>query len=127
MRGPCHRRVGETTLRGRALPSHALPQRPPMFLPAPLSSAAGILHCGQREQRLRYGKLATSARVQRPWNPIRALDELTPTVVAVMVLFAVVNVTIFLKLGRLTLWTHISDDHDFLLTSAGLVSDIGQQ
>jgi hypothetical protein len=30
---------------------------------------------------------------------LTALDELTPTVVAVMVLFAVMNVTIFLKLG----------------------------
>jgi len=55
------------------------------------------------------------------------LDELTPTVVAGMVLFAVMNVSIFLKLGRLTLWTHLSDDHDLLLTSAGLVSDVGQQ
>jgi hypothetical protein len=58
---------------------------------------------------------------------LTALDELAPTVMAVMVLFTVTNVTIFLKLGRLTLWTHISDDHDLLLTSAGLGSDVGQQ
>ena len=30
---------------------------------------------------------------------LTALDELTPTVVAVMVLFAAMNVAIFLKLG----------------------------
>jgi hypothetical protein len=36
-----------------------------------------------------------------------------------MVLFTAVDVAIFLVLGRLTPWTHISDDHRFLLTSAG--------
>jgi len=29
------------------------------------------------------------------------------------------NVTVFLKLGGLALWTDISDDHGVLLTSAG--------
>jgi hypothetical protein len=42
---------------------------------------------------------------------------LAPTVAALMVLFAVVNVAIFLVLWGLTLRTHISDDHRLLLTS----------
>jgi len=42
-------------------------------------------------------------------------------------LFAVVNVAIFLILGRLTLGTHPADDHGFLLTSVLLGSDSGQQ
>jgi hypothetical protein len=46
---------------------------------------------------------------------------------ALMVLFAVVDVAIFLVLGRLTPWTRISDDHPFLLTSAGVGSVFGQQ
>ena len=49
---------------------------------------------------------------------LAALDKLASTVVAVMILFAVVNVAIFLKLGGLTLWTDVSDDHGVLLTSA---------
>jgi hypothetical protein len=49
---------------------------------------------------------------------LEALDELPPTVVAVMILFAIVNVAIFLKLGGLTLWTDVSDNHGVLLTSA---------
>jgi hypothetical protein len=48
---------------------------------------------------------------------LEALDELAPTVAALMVLFAVVNVAIFLVLWGLTLRTHISDDHRLLLTS----------
>jgi hypothetical protein len=48
-------------------------------------------------------------------------------VMALMVLFAVVDAAIFLVLGRLTPWTHISDDHRFLLTSAGVGSVFGQQ
>ena len=50
---------------------------------------------------------------------LEALDKLASTVLALMVLFAVVNVTIFLVLGGLTLWADISDDHGLLLTSAG--------
>lgn len=56
-----------------------------------------------------------------------AVDKLTAAVVAVMVLFAVMNMAVFLVLGRLTPWTHISDDHRFLLTSTGLENVFGQQ
>jgi hypothetical protein len=38
-----------------------------------------------------------------------------------------VNVAIFLVLGRLTPWTHVSDDHRLPLTSAGVGSVFGQQ
>src|SRR5262249_32434938 len=48
-----------------------------------------------------------------------ALDELASAVVAVMVLFAVMNVPVFLKLGGLAPWTDVSDNHGVLLTSAG--------
>jgi hypothetical protein len=44
-----------------------------------------------------------------------------------MVLFAVVDVAIFLVCGRLTPWTPISDDHHWLLTSARVGSVLGQQ
>jgi len=47
---------------------------------------------------------------------------LTPTVVAWMVLFAVVKVTVGLGLGGLTPGADVSDDHGLLLTSAGWVS-----
>jgi hypothetical protein len=47
-------------------------------------------------------------------------------VVAVMLLFAVVNMAVFLMLGRLTPWTHISEDHRSLLTSAGVENIFGQ-
>jgi hypothetical protein len=56
-----------------------------------------------------------------------AVDKLTAAVLAVMVLFAVVDVAIFLVLGRLTPRALISDDHRFLLTSAGVGSVFGQQ
>jgi hypothetical protein len=56
-----------------------------------------------------------------------AVDKLTAAGMALMVLFAVVDVAIFLVLGRLTPWTHISDDHRFLLTSAGVGSAFSQQ
>jgi hypothetical protein len=46
---------------------------------------------------------------------------------ALMVLFAIVDVAIFLVLGRLTPRTLISDDHRFLLTSASVGSVFGQQ
>jgi hypothetical protein len=48
-----------------------------------------------------------------------AIDKLTAAVVAVMVLFAMVDVAIFLVLGGLTPWADVSDDHGLLLTSAG--------
>jgi hypothetical protein len=51
-----------------------------------------------------------------------AVDKLPSAVVALMVLFAVVNVPVFLVLGGLTLRADISDDHGVLLTSAGWVS-----
>ena len=56
-----------------------------------------------------------------------ALDELASAVLALMVLFTVVNVAIFLVLGRLTPWTQVSGDHRVLLTSAGMGSVLGQQ
>jgi hypothetical protein len=56
-----------------------------------------------------------------------AVDKLTAAVVAVIVLFAVMNMAVFLVLGRLTPWTHISDDHRLLLTSAGVENVFGQQ
>ena len=52
---------------------------------------------------------------------LAALDELASTVVAVMILFAVVNVTIFLIFRGLASRTHVSNDHDWLLTSTGWV------
>jgi hypothetical protein len=39
------------------------------------------------------------------------MGELSATVFALMVLFAVVDVDVFLKTLRGTLWTGISDDH----------------
>jgi len=68
-----------------------------------------------------------TALVLRDEVLLTALDELASTVVAVMILFAIMNVPVFLILGGLTRWTHFSDDHDFLLTSAGLASDVDQQ
>jgi hypothetical protein len=56
-----------------------------------------------------------------------AVDKLTAAVVALMVLFAVVDVAIFLVFGRLAPRTHVSDDHRCLLTSAGVGSVLGQQ
>ena len=50
---------------------------------------------------------------------LEALDKLAPTVVAVMVLFAMVHVAIFLQLGRLAPWTDVSHNYGVLLTSAG--------
>ena len=49
-----------------------------------------------------------------------ALDELASTVVAVMILFPVVNVPVFLILGGLALWTHISDDHGCAVDLRGM-------
>jgi hypothetical protein len=56
-----------------------------------------------------------------------AVDKLAAAVMALMVLFAVVDVAILLVPGRLTPWTHISDDHRLLLTPAGVGSVLGQQ
>jgi len=47
-----------------------------------------------------------------------AVDKLTATVMALKVLFAVVNVAILPVLGQPAPRTLISDDHGFLLTSA---------
>lgn len=44
-------------------------------------------------------------------RPLEAIDKLTATVLALMVLFAVVNVTICLILGGHVRRTDISDDH----------------
>jgi hypothetical protein len=40
--------------------------------------------------------------------------ELSATILALMVLFAIMNVTIFLELLGCTLWTRLSDAHRFL-------------
>ena len=42
-----------------------------------------------------------------------SVNQLAPTVVAVMVLLAVMNVTVFLVLGGLAPRTHLSDEHGF--------------
>jgi hypothetical protein len=55
-----------------------------------------------------------------------ALDKLASTAVAVMILFAVVNVPVFLKLGGLAPRTDVSDDHGVLLTSVGWRRVFGQ-
>jgi hypothetical protein len=47
---------------------------------------------------------------------LKTLDKLAPTIVAVMMLFAVMNVTIFLVFEGLAPRTHVSDDHGVLLT-----------
>jgi hypothetical protein len=44
---------------------------------------------------------------------LAALDKLAATVLAVMVLFAVMDVTVFLVLGGFALRTHLSDEHGF--------------
>jgi hypothetical protein len=50
---------------------------------------------------------------------LQALDKLASTVMTVMVLFSVVNVTVFFVLGGLTPRADVSHDHSLLLTSAG--------
>ena len=42
---------------------------------------------------------------------LKAIDKLAATVFALMVLFAVVDVAVFLEALRVTLWTGLSDDH----------------
>ena len=49
----------------------------------------------------------------------KTVDKLPSAVVAVMILFTVVNGPVFLKLGGLAPWTDVSDHHGVLLTSAG--------
>ena len=57
---------------------------------------------------------------------VEALDKLASTAVAVMILFAVVNMPVFLKLGGLAPRTDVSDDHGVLLTSAAWRRVFGQ-
>jgi hypothetical protein len=56
-----------------------------------------------------------------------AVDKLTAAGMALMVLCAVVEVAILRVLGRLTPWTHRSEDPGLLWTSAGVGSVFGQQ
>jgi hypothetical protein len=53
--------------------------------------------------------------------------ELAATRVALMILFASASMAIFLVSVRLTLWARISHDHSRLLTSAIVVTVLGQQ
>jgi hypothetical protein len=56
-----------------------------------------------------------------------AVDTLMTAGLALMGLCAVVEVAIVLVRGRLTPWTHVSDDHRLLLTATGVGSGFGQQ
>jgi hypothetical protein len=47
---------------------------------------------------------------------LEAIDKLTATVLALMILFAVVNVTVFLVFRGLAAGTHILDEHSFMMT-----------
>src|SRR4029453_19139748 len=58
---------------------------------------------------------------------VRAGHKLASTCFALMILFAGVRMAILLVLVRLTLWAGISYDHSWLLTSAVLVTILGQQ
>ena len=58
---------------------------------------------------------------------LTACAKLAPTVLASMVLCAVVKVTILLICGRVTPGTHVSDDHGFLWTSTRLGEVCSQQ
>ena len=55
----------------------------------------------------------------------KTVDKLPSAVVALLVLFAMVNVPVFLVLGGLTLRVDVSDDQSVLLTSAGWVRVLG--
>ena len=57
---------------------------------------------------------------------LAAVDKVTATILALVVLFAVVDVAIFLIFGRLATRTDLSDDHTFRLTSVKWVSVLGQ-
>jgi hypothetical protein len=56
---------------------------------------------------------------------IKSADD--PTRFALMILFAGASMAIFLVSVRLTLWARIYHDHSWLLTSAVLVTVLGQQ
>src|SRR5262249_3575942 len=53
--------------------------------------------------------------------------ELSATVLAAMGLFAVVHMAIVLELLKFALWTRVSHDHGFLLTSLVSVGDSDQR
>jgi hypothetical protein len=57
----------------------------------------------------------------------RAGHKLASTRFALMILFASARMAILLVVVRLTLWAGISYDHSWLLTSAVLVTILGQQ
>jgi hypothetical protein len=61
------------------------------------------------------------ACVIRDEGVFEAVDQLTAAVVAVMVLFAVMHVAIFIILEGLAPRAHISDDHGVLLTSTAWI------
>jgi hypothetical protein len=61
--------------------------------------------------------LAPKARYNAPLSHL--LDKLASIVVAVMLLFASVNVSVFLVLRGLAARAHVSDEHGLLLTSTG--------
>ncbi len=85
----------------------------------PLESYAyGATNAAQR-QALQQQAFDQSPRFIRDEVLLEAVDKLAPTIEAEMILFAVMNVTILLVCGRLTLWADLSDDHDCVLTSAG--------
>jgi hypothetical protein len=89
----------------------------------------GDAHCATNApQRNSLDKQAFNERTlfSRDEVLLEALHALAPTVVAVMVLFAAVNVPVFLKLGGLAPWTDVSDHHGVLLTSAGWGRVFGQ-
>jgi hypothetical protein len=54
-------------------------------------------------------------------------DKLATAGLALMVLLAIMNMAIFLKLLRSTSWARVSHDHGSLLTSAVSVTVSGQQ
>jgi hypothetical protein len=54
-------------------------------------------------------------------------DKLAMTGLALMVLFTVVYMAIFLKLARATSWARVSHGHGVLLTSPALVTVSSQQ
>jgi hypothetical protein len=59
--------------------------------------------------------------VIRDADLFEAVDKRTAAVMALMVLFGVVDVAIFLRLEGLAPLTHISDDHGVLLTSTAWI------
>jgi hypothetical protein len=53
---------------------------------------------------------------------LETLDKLASSIMAVMVLFAIMNVTIFLLPGCLAPWPHLANAHRWLLTAVPCVS-----